>query len=79
MTTTLRPTAPERHTDGGGRARAYEVCVNGRPVGTVRLATDARLGPAAGRIERLGLDPPTAPGERVSAPRGEGVSSGQWA
>ncbi|OPF79946.1 N-acetyltransferase [Streptomyces antioxidans] len=56
MTTTLRPTGPERHTDGGGRARAYEVCVNGRPVGSVSLATDARLGPAAGRIERLHID-----------------------
>ncbi|MEU8826839.1 GNAT family N-acetyltransferase [Streptomyces sp. NPDC048636] len=56
MTTTLRPTGPEQRTDGGGRARSYEVCVNSRPVGTVRLATDAKLGPAAGRIEHLGVD-----------------------
>lgn len=56
MTTTLRPTLPEQRTDGGGRARSYEVCVNSRPVGSVRLATDARLGAAAGRIERLHID-----------------------
>ncbi|MFE2679758.1 GNAT family N-acetyltransferase [Streptomyces hygroscopicus] len=56
MTTTLRPTASEQRTDGGGRARTYEVCVNSRPVGSVRLATDARLGPEAGRIERLDID-----------------------
>ncbi|MET7762527.1 GNAT family N-acetyltransferase [Streptomyces sp. NPDC005393] len=58
MTTTLRPTEPERHTDDGGRARSYEVCVNSRPVGSVRLTTDARLGPAAGRIEELRIDEP---------------------
>ncbi|MCC4315828.1 MULTISPECIES: GNAT family N-acetyltransferase [Streptomyces] len=56
MTTTLRPTVPEQRTDGGGRARSYEVCVNSRPVGSVRLATDARLGRAAGCIERLHID-----------------------
>ncbi|MGR3933153.1 N-acetyltransferase family protein [Streptomyces sp. BRA346] len=56
MTTTLRPTTPERHTDDGGRARSYEVCVNSRPVGSVRLTTDARLGPSVGRIEHLHID-----------------------
>ncbi|AQW49019.1 GNAT family N-acetyltransferase [Streptomyces violaceusniger] len=56
MTTTLRPIAPEQHTDGGGRARSYEVCVNSRPVGSVQLTTDARLGPVAGCIERLHID-----------------------
>ncbi|WP_055557599.1 GNAT family N-acetyltransferase [Streptomyces sp. NBRC 110028] len=56
MTTTLRPTTPERHTDDGGRARSYEVCVNGRPVGAVRLTTDTRLGPSVGRIEHLHVD-----------------------
>ncbi|MFD8868047.1 GNAT family N-acetyltransferase [Streptomyces sp. NPDC059590] len=58
MTTTLRPTGPEQHTDAGGRARAYEVCVNGRAVGTLRLATGDRLGPEVGRIERLHIDEP---------------------
>jgi len=56
VTTTLRPTTPERHTDDGGRARSYEVCVNSRPVGSVRLTTDAQLGPLAGRIEHLHID-----------------------
>ncbi|MFI0815627.1 GNAT family N-acetyltransferase [Streptomyces sp. NPDC021098] len=56
MTTTLRPTTPDRYTDDGGRARSYEVCVNGRPVGSVRLTTDLRLGPAVGRIEHLHID-----------------------
>ncbi|MEU0841792.1 GNAT family N-acetyltransferase [Streptomyces sp. NPDC005962] len=56
MTTTLRPTTPERHTDDGGRARSYEVCVNSRPVGSVRLTTDARMGPSVGRIEHLHID-----------------------
>ncbi|MCP9208070.1 GNAT family N-acetyltransferase [Streptomyces sp. NEAU-Y11] len=56
MTTTLRPTEPEQRTEGGGRARSYEVCVNSRPVGTIRLTTDARLGPAAGRLEHLRVD-----------------------
>ncbi|MEU1676100.1 GNAT family N-acetyltransferase [Streptomyces roseifaciens] len=56
MTTTLRPTAPEQRGPGGARSRAYEVCVNSRPVGTVDLATDHRFGPAAGRIVRLSID-----------------------
>ena len=58
MTTTLRPTGPEQRTDDGGRARSYEVCVNGRPVGALDLATDDRLGPEVGRIERLDIDEP---------------------
>ncbi|MET7932838.1 GNAT family N-acetyltransferase [Streptomyces sp. NPDC005322] len=58
MTTTLRPTEPEQRTDDGGRARSYEVCVNSRPVGSIRLTTDARLGPTAGRIEELRIADP---------------------
>ncbi|TJZ41896.1 GNAT family N-acetyltransferase [Streptomyces piniterrae] len=58
MTTTLRPAGPEERQDGGGRARPYDVCVNSRRVGRIRLATDARFGPAAGRIEALEIDPP---------------------
>jgi ribosomal protein S18 acetylase RimI-like enzyme len=58
VTTTLRPTEPERRTDDGGRARTYEVCVNSRPVGSIRLTTDARLGPTAGRVEELRIDGP---------------------
>ncbi|HEX5566050.1 MAG TPA: GNAT family N-acetyltransferase [Streptomyces sp.] len=53
MTTTLRPTGPERRTADGARSRSYDICVNGRPVGRVRLTTDERLGPSAGRVEAL--------------------------
>ncbi|MFH8408533.1 GNAT family N-acetyltransferase [Streptomyces sp. NPDC018019] len=56
MTTTLRPAGPEERRDDGGRARTYEVCVNSRPVGRIDLATDARLGPSAGRIAALRID-----------------------
>ncbi|MGR8011602.1 GNAT family N-acetyltransferase [Streptomyces hypolithicus] len=56
MTTTLRPTAPLQQDADGAKARPYEVCVNGRPVGTVELATDPRFGPAVGRIAALRVD-----------------------
>lgn len=56
MTTTLRPTAPERRSEDGGRSRSFEVCVNSRPVGTVELTTDARFGPHVGRISALAID-----------------------
>ncbi|MFG2136708.1 GNAT family N-acetyltransferase [Streptomyces sp. NPDC048650] len=58
MTTTLRPAGPEERHDDGGRARSYDVCVNSRRVGGIRLTTDARFGPAAGRIEALDIDRP---------------------
>lgn len=58
MTTTLRPTGPEQRTENGGRARSYEVTVNGRRVGCLDLATDERLGAEVGRIERLDIDAP---------------------
>ncbi|KUL35212.1 acetyltransferase [Streptomyces sp. NRRL F-4489] len=58
MTTTLRPAGPEvRHADGR-RSRPYDICVNSRRVGGIQLATDARFGPAAGRIEALAVDAP---------------------
>ncbi|MFE0187505.1 GNAT family N-acetyltransferase [Streptomyces sp. NPDC058989] len=57
MTTTLRPAGPEERHDDGSRARRYDVCVNSRRVGGVRLATDARFGPTAGRIASLDIDP----------------------
>ncbi|WP_042389958.1 GNAT family N-acetyltransferase [Streptacidiphilus melanogenes] len=37
MTTTLRPTGPERVDEHGTTERGYAVCVNGRRVGGVRL------------------------------------------
>ncbi|MEU3451867.1 GNAT family N-acetyltransferase [Streptomyces thermolilacinus] len=39
MTTTLRPSGPLQQADDGTRSRSYEVCVNSRPVGTVRVGT----------------------------------------
>lgn len=56
MTTTLRPTGPEQSDADGIRSRSYDICVNSRPVGLLRLATDAQYGPAAGRVEQLVVD-----------------------
>lgn len=56
MTTTLRPTGPERRGPGGERARDYLVCVNSRPVGSLALGTDRRFGPRTGRIYDLRID-----------------------
>lgn len=58
MTTTLRPEGPDRYGADGARARDYTVCVNSRPVGRVRLATDERFGPETGRIVSLEIDEP---------------------
>ncbi|MGP3990252.1 GNAT family N-acetyltransferase [Streptomyces sp. 3N207] len=56
MTTTLRPTGPESRTAEGRRSRAYEICVNSRPVGAVALLGPGEDGPALGRLERLYVD-----------------------
>jgi GNAT superfamily N-acetyltransferase len=37
VTTTLRPTGPERTDGHGSRERAYAICVNGREAGTVTV------------------------------------------
>jgi GNAT superfamily N-acetyltransferase len=58
VTTTLRPAGPEERGPDGTRARDFTVCVNGRPVGGLRLATDRRLGPGTGRIAALAIDEP---------------------
>ncbi|MFE7318718.1 MULTISPECIES: GNAT family N-acetyltransferase [unclassified Streptomyces] len=58
MTTTLRPAGPEVRHDDGRRSRPYDICVNSRRVGGIQLATDARFGPTAGRIEALAVDAP---------------------
>ncbi|MDX3852647.1 GNAT family N-acetyltransferase [Streptomyces sp. AK02-01A] len=58
MTTTLRPTGPLQHTDDGGRSRAYEVCVNSRPVGTIEIRTDPGFGHRAGVVGSLRIDGP---------------------
>jgi ribosomal protein S18 acetylase RimI-like enzyme len=56
MTTTLRPTGPEQYGADGVRSRSYDICVNSRPVGGLRLATDPRYGPTIGRLEQLAVD-----------------------
>ncbi|MFE5797999.1 GNAT family N-acetyltransferase [Streptomyces sp. NPDC056503] len=58
MTTTLRPTEPLQHSADGGRSRTYDICVNSRRVGSVRVATDPNFGAAAGMVEGLRVDEP---------------------
>ncbi|MFH9739498.1 GNAT family N-acetyltransferase [Streptomyces roseolus] len=58
MTTTLRPAEPLQHSADGGRSRVYDVCVNSRRVGSVRVATDPDFGAASGRVDRLWVDEP---------------------
>ncbi|MFF9196217.1 GNAT family N-acetyltransferase [Streptomyces sp. NPDC014779] len=58
MTTTLRPSEPLQQSADGGRSRTYDICVNSRPVGSVRLATDPAFGPASGIVEGLRVDEP---------------------
>ncbi|WP_371792754.1 GNAT family N-acetyltransferase [Streptomyces sp. NBC_01471] len=58
MTTTLRPTGPLQQGADGAKARSYEVCVNGRPVGAVDLRTDTAFGPTCGVIAGLRIDEP---------------------
>ncbi|WP_329130141.1 GNAT family N-acetyltransferase [Streptomyces sp. NBC_01476] len=55
MTTTLRPTGPERREADGTRARSYAVRVNSRTVGALDLGTDRLYGPRVGRITALGI------------------------
>lgn len=56
MTTTLRPTEPLQRTDGGDLSRQYQICVNSRVVGVVRLATAPGFGPAVARIGTLRVE-----------------------
>ncbi|MEU7485921.1 GNAT family N-acetyltransferase [Streptomyces sp. NPDC042319] len=58
MTTTLRPTGPDEHLKDGARARTFDVCVNSRPVGRLRLATDPRSALPTGRLADLWIDEP---------------------
>lgn len=63
MTTTLRPTGAERHFSDGSRSCAYEIRVNSRAVGELRLRTETEPGGTAlapapvGRLEMLRVDP----------------------
>ncbi|MFJ6441823.1 GNAT family N-acetyltransferase [Streptomyces sp. NPDC091649] len=56
MTTTLRPSGPLQQGADGARARHYDVCDNGRPVGTVFISTDDAFGATAGVLGPLGID-----------------------
>jgi ribosomal protein S18 acetylase RimI-like enzyme len=58
MTTTLRPTEPLQRFDDGARSRHYQVCVNGRPVGAVHLATHPEFGPAVAVVRELHIEGP---------------------
>ncbi|SCE61831.1 hypothetical protein GA0115253_109847, partial [Streptomyces sp. Termitarium-T10T-6] len=56
MTTTLRPSGPLQEGADGARARHYDVCDNGRPVGSVAISTDDAFGPTAGVLRSLSVD-----------------------
>ncbi|MER5745541.1 GNAT family N-acetyltransferase [Streptomyces sp. NPDC002225] len=56
MTTTLRPTGPIQQGTDGAKSRDYEVCDNGRAIGSVRVGTDAGFGAAAGVLSSLTID-----------------------
>lgn len=53
MTTTLRPTGPDQYDADGVRSRSYDICVNSRPVGLLRLTVDPKYGPVTGRVAQL--------------------------
>jgi ribosomal protein S18 acetylase RimI-like enzyme len=55
MTTTLRPIEPLQQEADGSRSRRFQVCVNSRPVGAVRLGTSPAFGDAA-RVLDLRID-----------------------
>lgn len=56
MTTTLRPTEPLQRSADGALSRHYQVCVNSRPVGEVRLSTSPAFGPGVALIADLHID-----------------------
>ncbi|NYV78096.1 GNAT family N-acetyltransferase [Streptomyces sp. UH6] len=56
MTTTLRPIEPLQQEADGTRSRRYQVCVNSRPVGAVRLGTSAVFGDAVAQVRDLWID-----------------------
>ncbi|WP_349816446.1 GNAT family N-acetyltransferase [Streptomyces sp. MRC013] len=56
MTTTLRPSGPLRRADDDTLSRSYEVRVDGRPVGGVRIGTLRAPGRPLGTIADLYVD-----------------------
>ncbi|MEU9102669.1 GNAT family N-acetyltransferase [Streptomyces sp. NPDC048361] len=57
MTTTIRPTEPLQQGADGAKSRTYDVCVNSRRVGRIKIVTDVWFGADVGRIEELHIDP----------------------
>ncbi len=78
MTTTLRPTGPLQRDESGATSRTYDVCVNGRPVGVVELATEPGAGPSTGYVRSLRVEEPDRRRGRgtVAALAGEEVLRG---
>ncbi|MFJ9817117.1 GNAT family N-acetyltransferase [Streptomyces sp. NPDC101151] len=58
MTTTLRPVEPLQQHPDGTRSRRFQVCVNSRPVGEIRLGTSPALGASVARILDLRIAEP---------------------
>ncbi|WNI25816.1 GNAT family N-acetyltransferase [Streptomyces sp. ITFR-16] len=58
MTTTLRPSGPIQSGADGAQRRAYDVCDNGRPVGSIELAVEPGAGGATGLLHSLRIDEP---------------------
>ncbi|MDL2077366.1 GNAT family N-acetyltransferase [Streptomyces sp. GXMU-J15] len=58
MTTTLRPTEPLQRVADGTLSRHFQVCVNSRPVGAIRVSTDPVFGPEVARISDLRIEEP---------------------
>ncbi|MEW2496487.1 GNAT family N-acetyltransferase [Streptomyces nodosus] len=58
MTTTLRPVEPLQHAADGTRSRRYQVCVNSRPVGAIRLATSSAFGDTVAEMQDLRIEEP---------------------
>ncbi|WP_059008467.1 GNAT family N-acetyltransferase [Streptomyces specialis] len=54
MTTTLRPAGPEERTADGGRSRAFDIRVNGRDAGSLRLSATR----GTGRVDHLEVAAP---------------------
>ncbi|MEI5103652.1 GNAT family N-acetyltransferase [Streptomyces sp. PmtG] len=58
MTTTLRPAGPLQQGTDGEKSRTYDVCVNSRPVGTIKLAARQVSGTWVAEILDLRVDEP---------------------
>ncbi|MET7643646.1 GNAT family N-acetyltransferase [Streptomyces sp. NPDC005426] len=56
MTTTLRPSGPIQPGADGAQSRAYDVCDNGRPVGSVEIATEPGSDGGTGVLRSLRID-----------------------